>query len=340
MRNKDTYLAIPMGDPAGIGPEIILKTLVGASEVPPLVVVGSERLFARTARDLHLEGAFEVVVNTLPSLQAAQAKGLGCILYDIGGVDLDQFTYGVVSSMCGKAAYESVKACVSLVSEGYCKAIVTPPLHKEALQAAHVPHIGYTEILADLTGSKNAVTMFDTLGMKIFFHTRHLSLSEACKAGTKESLLKTILRCEAISSGSGVFSMDLPIAVAGLNPHCGEHGLFGDEEGVAIVPAIEEARGMGINVVGPIGADSVFHQTKIGKYRAAISLYHDQGHIAAKTLDFNQTISITWGLPFLRTSVDHGTAFDIAGKGIADNQGMARAIQIASEYLASEEALS
>ncbi|MGB4406001.1 MAG: 4-hydroxythreonine-4-phosphate dehydrogenase PdxA [Sphaerochaeta sp.] len=340
MRNKDTYLAIPMGDPAGIGPEIILKTLVGASGVTPLVVVGSERLFARTARDLHLEGAFAVVVNTLPSLQAAQAKGLGCILYDIGGIDLDQFTYGVVSAMCGKAAYESVKACVSLVSAGYCKAIVTPPLHKEALQAAHVPHIGYTEILADLTGSKNAVTMFDTLGMKIFFHTRHLSLSEACKAVTKESLLKTILRCEAICSGNGVFNMNLPLAVAGLNPHCGEHGLFGDEEGVAIVPAIEEARGMGINVVGPIGADSVFHQTKIGKYRAAISLYHDQGHIAAKTLDFNQTISITWGLPFLRTSVDHGTAFDIAGKGIADNQGMARAIQIASEYLASEEALS
>ncbi|MBI9095048.1 MAG: 4-hydroxythreonine-4-phosphate dehydrogenase PdxA [Sphaerochaeta sp.] len=340
MRNSDTYLAIPMGDPAGIGPEIILKTLVGASEVLPLVVVGSERLFTRTARDLHLEGAFEVVVNTLPSLQAAQAKGLGCILYDIGGIDLDQFVYGEVSAMCGKAAYESVKVCVSLVSEGYCKAIVTPPLHKEALQAAHVPHIGYTEILADLTGSKNAVTMFDTLGMKIFFHTRHLSLSEACKAVTKESLLNTILQCEAICSGNGVFNMDLPLAVAGLNPHCGEHGLFGDEEGVAIVPAIEEARARGINVVGPIGADSVFHQTKIGKYRAAISLYHDQGHIAAKTLDFNQTISLTWGLPFLRTSVDHGTAFDIAGKGIADNQGMARAIRIASEYLASEEGLS
>ena len=329
-----------MGDPAGIGPEIVLKTLVDASESLPLVVVGSESLFARTARDLHLEGAFDVVVNTPSSLQAAQSEGLGCILYDIGGVDLEAFTYGEVSSMCGKAAYDSVKKSVELVKEGYCKAIVTPPLHKEALQAAHVPHIGYTEILADLTGSKGAVTMFDTLGMKIFFHTRHLSLSDACKAVTKESLLKTILQCEAICSGNGVFDMDLPMAVAGLNPHCGEHGLFGDEEGVSIEPAIEEARAKGVNVIGPIGADSVFHQTKIGKYRAAISLYHDQGHIAAKTLDFHQTISITWGLPFLRTSVDHGTAFDIAGKGIADNQGMARAILVASEYLASEEGLS
>ncbi len=337
MRNRDTYLAIPMGDPAGIGPEIVLKTLVGASESLYLVVVGSELLFARTASDLHLEGAFDVVVNTPSSLLAAQSKGLGCILYDIGGIDLDRFAYGEVSAMCGMAAYESVKTCVSLVSEGYCQAIVTPPLHKEALHAAHVPHIGYTEILADLTGSKGAVTMFDTLGMKIFFHTRHLSLSDACKAITHESLRKTILQCEAISSSNGIFNMDLPLAVAGLNPHCGEHGLFGNEEGVAIEPAIEEARGMGINVVGPIGADSIFHQTKTGKYRAAISLYHDQGHIAAKTLDFHQTISITWGLPFLRTSVDHGTAFDIAGKGIADNQGMARAIQVTTEYLASEE---
>ncbi|MFA6681715.1 MAG: 4-hydroxythreonine-4-phosphate dehydrogenase PdxA [Sphaerochaeta sp.] len=340
MRNSDWYLAVPMGDPAGIGPEIVLKTLVNASKSLRLVVVGSECLFTRTAGDLHLEGAFDVVVNTPSSLQAAQSKGLGCIFYDIGGVDLEMFAYGKVSAMCGKAAYESVKTCVSLVSKGYCKAIVTPPLHKEALRAAQVPHIGHTEILADLTGSEGVVTMFDTLGMKIFFHTRHLSLSEACKAVTKQSLLKTIMECDAICSSNGVFNMDLPLAVAGLNPHCGEHGLFGNEEGEAIEPAIEEARAKGINVVGPIGADSVFHQTKTGKYRAAISLYHDQGHIAAKTLDFHQTISITWGLPFLRTSVDHGTAFDIAGKGIADNQGMVRAIQVASEYLASEEGLS
>ncbi len=340
MINNENYLAIPMGDPAGIGPEIILKTLIGASESLRLVVVGSKPLFARTAKDLQFEGAFDIVVDSLASLQTAQAKGNKRILYDIGGIELDAFAYGVVSPMCGKAAYESVKVCVALVAEGYCKAIVTPPLHKEALQAAQVPHIGYTEILADLTGSKSAVTMFDTLGMKIFFHTRHLSLSDACKAVTKESLLKTILQCEAICSKNAVFNMDLPLAVAGLNPHCGEHGLFGDEEGVSIEPAIEEAKRLGVDVEGPIGADSVFHQTKIGKYRAAISLYHDQGHIAAKTLDFHKTISITWGLPFLRTSVDHGTAFDIAGKGIADNQGMARAIQVAAEYLASEEVLS
>ncbi len=340
MKKRDEYLAIPMGDPAGIGPEILLKTLVGASESLQVVVVGSSPLFAKCARDLHLPGAFEAVVNSLASLQVAQQEGKGRILYEVGGVDLAQFAYGEVSAMCGKVAYESIKMCVSLVSEGYCRAIVTPPLHKEALQAANIPHIGHTEILAHLTGSKEAVTMFDTLGMKIFFHSRHLSLSDACKAVTKESLLKTILQCESISISNSVFDKSLPMAVAGLNPHCGEHGLFGNEEALAIEPAIAEARARGVNVVGPIGADSVFHQTKEGKYSSAISLYHDQGHIAAKTLDFHQTISITWGLPFLRTSVDHGTAFDIAGKGIADNRGMARAIQVASEYLASEEGLS
>ncbi|MDY0289316.1 MAG: 4-hydroxythreonine-4-phosphate dehydrogenase PdxA [Sphaerochaeta sp.] len=340
MRNRDGYLAIPMGDPAGIGPEILLKTLIGASGSLHVVVVGSAPLFAQSAKDLHLGGAFDAVVTSHASLQSAQSEGVGRILYDIGGVDLTLFAYGEVSAMCGKAAYDAISMCVTLVSGGYCKAIVTPPLHKEALQAARIDHIGHTEILAHLTSSNEAVTMFDTLGMKIFFHTRHLSLSDACKAVTKESLLKTILLCDAIVSSNSVFDKALPMAVAGLNPHCGEHGLFGNEEGVAIEPAIAEARARGVNVVGPIGADSVFHQTKVGKYSCAISLYHDQGHIAAKTLDFHQTISITWGLPFLRTSVDHGTAFDIAGKGIADNRGMARAIQVASEYLASEEGLS
>lgn len=326
-----------MGDPAGIGPEIIIKTLFHAPDSLHVVVVGSAPLFFQTAEDLDLVASFGRVVSTVEEIQEAQKQGVHCILYDIGGVDLVNFSYGTISAMCGRAAYDAVECCVSLIKEGICKALVTPPLHKEALQAAGIEHIGYTEILASLSGSDTAVTMFDTLGMKIFFHSRHLSLVDACKAVTRESLLQTILQCDAISRSSAAFSQALPLAVAGLNPHCGEHGLFGTEEGDFIEPAIQDAQALGVNVVGPIGADSVFHQTKEGKYRAAISLYHDQGHIAAKTLDFHQTISLTWGLPFLRTSVDHGTAFDIAGKGLADNRGMARAMQAAREYLASEE---
>lgn len=336
MKEEPIYLALPMGDPAGIGPEIILK-MIDSHATPfsvALVVVGDASLFRKTSSDLYLPFTFDAVVENEADLLEAKEEGKRCILYDMHTVDLSCFAYGAISAMCGKAAFDAVKLCVELVEKGMCKAVVTPPLHKEALKAANISHIGYTEILSDLSSTKNAVTMFDTLGLKIFFHTRHLSLRDACKAVTKESLLKTILSCDAITKSSQAFDMQLPLVVAGLNPHCGEHGLFGDEEQTAIEPAVFEARRLGVEVVGPVGADSVFYQTRMGKYRAVLSLYHDQGHIAAKTLDFNQTISITWNLPFLRTSVDHGTAFDIAGKGVADSQGMVRAVLVASEYLA------
>jgi 4-hydroxythreonine-4-phosphate dehydrogenase len=174
--------------------------------------------------------------------------------------------------------------------------------------------------------------MFETLGLKIFFMTRHLSLRQACDAVTEERVFKSIKECYKLTLNNA-FDTNLPFAVAALNPHGGEHGLFGDEEQMSIVPAIERARLEGLDVVGPIGADSVFHLAKIGKYRAVLSLYHDQGHIAAKTLDFDRTISVTWALPFLRTSVDHGTAFDIAGKGIASEVSMVEAIKVAIKYL-------
>jgi 4-hydroxythreonine-4-phosphate dehydrogenase len=151
----------------------------------------------------------------------------------------------------------------------------------------------------------------------------------------QESLLDSIIVCEAISSNPPGFNVGLPLAVAGLNPHCGEHGLFGDEELTAVEPADGMARKLGIDVVGPIGADSVFHQAKTGRFRAVLSLYHDQGHIAAKTLDFERTVSVTWKLPFLRTSVDHGTAFDIAGKGVASPISMIEAMNVAKRYLSA-----
>lgn len=336
------YLALPFGDPAGIGPEILLKA-IAQSKLPislGLVVSGDAGLFEKVASDLNLSQGFDAVVANDEELKVAMGRGCKCILYARELIDLSQFSYGTISAMCGRAAFESVKLCVSLIEKGFCEAVVTPPLHKEALKAAGIEQIGYTEILSDLTETKKAVTMFDTLGLKIFFHTRHLSLQQACKAVTKESVLASIVECDRITKAyPHSFDQNLSLAVAGLNPHCGEHGLFGDEEVVSVLPAVEEARAMGIQVEGPIGADSVFFQTRMGKYRAVLSLYHDQGHIAAKTYDFNQTISITWNLPFLRTSVDHGTAFDIAGKGLADSQGMVRAIEAAAEYISAKESL-
>ncbi|WP_320127944.1 4-hydroxythreonine-4-phosphate dehydrogenase PdxA [uncultured Sphaerochaeta sp.] len=333
------YFLVPMGDPAGVGPEIVLKVLAQLDfpENVALIFVADRPLLELTASRLGLSFAFDSIITSDLALEVAMQRQDRTILYSLPLVDLSSFSFGTISADCGRAAYRSVEKCVSLIMSGLGQAIVTPPLHKEALKLAKVPYIGYTEILSALSGSAQAVTMFDTLGMKIFFHSRHLSLIEACKAVTYETILKTILQCNEISTSSLAFNNNLPLAIAGLNPHCGEHGLFGNEEQEAIAPAVEKAREMGVAIEGPIGADSVFYQTRMGRYRAVISLYHDQGHIAAKTLDFNQTVSITWSLPFLRTSVDHGTAFDIAGKGIADPQGMARAIAVASEYAYSRD---
>jgi 4-hydroxythreonine-4-phosphate dehydrogenase len=236
---------------------------------------------------------------------------------------------GRVSASGGRASWEYVEAAARAALAGEVAAVVTAPINKESVRAAKVPYIGHTEMLGAIAGAADPLTMFETLGLRVFFLTRHVSLKEACGLVTKKRLLDYIERCSAALAGLGVKG---ELVVAGLNPHCGEHGLFGDEEGREIEPAIAEARARGIAVSGPVGADSVFHLAKIGRYAAVLSLYHDQGHIACKTLDFERTVSFTLGLPFLRTSVDHGTAFDIAWKGEASAVGMIEAILSAAKY--------
>ncbi|NLZ76444.1 MAG: 4-hydroxythreonine-4-phosphate dehydrogenase [Spirochaetales bacterium] len=329
---KNSYLVVPFGDAAGIGVEIILKALQRVKE--PVVVVGDRDLIEKTAQDVGLPFPFESVVTSSGQLRAAQREGRAPILYHLDLIDLSTFAYGAIQAQCGRGAFESVRTAVDLIEEGLASAVVTPPLHKEALKAAGIEEIGYTEILASLSDSPKPTTMFDTHKLKIFFHSRHLSLIDACRAVTKESLLQTIVTSDEITGKHpSFFDTTLPLAVAGLNPHNGDGGLFGQEELLEVIPAIRAAQKQGIRVVGPIGADSVFHQAKTGSYRAVVSLYHDQGHIAAKTYDFDNTISITWGLPFFRSSVDHGTAFDIAGKGKANEQGMVRALEAAAFFV-------
>jgi 4-hydroxythreonine-4-phosphate dehydrogenase len=170
-------------------------------------------------------------------------------------------------------------------------------------------------------------------GLRTFFLSRHVSLRRACDLVTKDNLLTFIARCAAALERLGVTEGSM--AVAGLNPHCGEHGLFGDEEVEHVAPAVAEAKAAGYRVEGPIGADSVYHQALMGRYSAVLSLYHDQGHIATKTLDFERTISLTLGMPFLRTSVDHGTALDIAWSGRASAVSMIEAIRLAAKYASS-----
>ena len=232
--------------------------------------------------------------------------------------------------MCGKAAFEYIQKSIEITMAGKADAVATTPINKEALHAAEIDFIGHTEIFGALTGTDDPLTMFETNNMRVFFLTRHVSLRQMVDMVTKDRIIDYVKRCTEALKRLGV--TEGTMAVAGLNPHSGEHGLFGWEEVNEIAPAVEELKARGYHVAGPVPADSVFHQTALGKYNSVLSHYHDQGHIATKTLDFDRTISITNGMPILRTSVDHGTAFDIAGKGIAGAVSMKEAIRLAAKY--------
>ena len=225
---------------------------------------------------------------------------------------------------------EYIEKSVKLALDGRVDAVATTPINKESLKAGGINYIGHTEIFGALTETKDPLTMFETRGLRIFFLTRHVSLREMLEMIKKERIIEYVKRCTKALKQLGVENGTM--AVAGLNPHSGEHGLFGWEEEEEIVPAIEELKAEGYDVEGPVGADSVFHQAAEGKYNSVLSLYHDQGHIAAKTLDFHRTIAVTCGMPILRTSVDHGTAFDIAGTGKASEVSMIEAIKVAARY--------
>ena len=321
-------IAIPMGDAAGIGPEITVKSLAKEelyTMCKPLVV-GDANILRR---------AIEVTgVNLKVRVVSSPAEGsyeFGTIdVMDLANINMEDFAPGEVSAQNGQAAFEFIKRSVELAMAGEVKAIATTPINKESLKAAKVPYIGHTEMLEDLGGAPDPLTMFQVKGMRIFFLTRHVSVAEAITQMTKERVRDYLNRCDKALQRLGVETRKL--AVAGLNPHSGEGGLFGMEEVEEIKPGVELAKADGIDAYGPVPADSVFFQALNGKYDAVLSLYHDQGHIAAKMTDFHRTISITNGLPFLRTSVDHGTAFDIAWKNIASEVSMYECIKLAAEY--------
>jgi 4-hydroxythreonine-4-phosphate dehydrogenase len=308
-------VALTMGDPAGVGPEICARAL--ADEV----VQAAARCELYCDARVMGEAASRVGVDPGDWGDAR--------IVDLANADPSSFEPGKVSAACGRAAWEYVEAAARAAQAGDALAVVTAPLNKESVSAAGVSHIGHTEMLGAVAGVADPLTMFETLDLRVFFLTRHVSLRKACEFVTKGRLIDYIERCSAALVSLGLGG---ELVVAGLNPHCGEHGLFGDEEGREIAPAIAEARARGIAVAGPVGADSVFHLAKSGRYAAVLSLYHDQGHIACKTLDFERTVSLTLGLPFLRTSVDHGTAFDIAWKGEASAVSMVEAVMVAARY--------
>lgn len=311
-------VAITMGDPAGIGPEIVVRALADplVQQVAFCHVVGSRSVLEDACKRCDLP-------TTILESQWACVE-------DVGTVRAGSYRYGEISAECGVASFEYIKKAIELALAGKVQAVATAPINKESLRAGSIPFIGHTEIFGELTNTPDPLTLFEVRNLRVFFLTRHVSLKKACELVTKERIIDYVIRCTQALGQLGI--TEGAMAIAGLNPHSGEHGLFGREEVEAVTPAVDALQKAGYQVVGPVSADSVFHLALQGRFNSVLSLYHDQGHIATKTYDFERTISITCGMPILRTSVDHGTAFDIAGKGVASAVSMIEAICVAAKY--------
>lgn len=325
---KKPFIAVPIGDPAGVGPEIVAKSIASKEviEAANCVIVGNKEVMENAIK---ITGE-NLTIHVIDDVNEGDYREGILNLIHIDNMDMSQFSFGKVSGMCGKAAYDYIEKSIALANAGKVDAVATTPINKESLRAGGIDFIGHTEIFGALTHTEDPLTMFETNGLRVFFLTRHVSLREMLDMIKKDRIIDYVKRCTEALEKLGV--TDGVMAIAGLNPHSGEHGLFGWEEVEEIAPAVEELKKQGYRVEGPIGADSVFHQAAQGKYSSVLSLYHDQGHIATKTLDFEKTIAITNGMPILRTSVDHGTAFDIAGKGVVSAVSMVEAILLAAKY--------
>ncbi len=324
-------IAVPIGDPAGIGPEIVSKALSNPEVYSKAlcIVIGDRKIMENAMKITNSSMKLHIIENVA---EAADAPSLMNFI-DLDNINMDKFEFGKVNPMCGRAAYEYVEKSIQLANSRKVDAVTTTTINKEALKLAGVPYIGHTEIFGALTETEDPLTMFEVHGMRIFFLSRHVSLRNACDIVTKDRIKDYVKRSLDVLKKLGV--SEGTMAIAGLNPHCGEHGILGTEEQTDVIPAVKELQAEGYPVAGPIGADSVFHQALQGRYNSVLSLYHDQGHVAAKTLDFDRTVSITGGMPILRTSVDHGTAFDIAGTGKASAVSLIEAILVASKYALS-----
>jgi 4-hydroxythreonine-4-phosphate dehydrogenase len=337
MRKKAKVpIAITMGDAAGIGPEIIVKALerkdLRRNSLP--IVIGDagtmEQALSIAKSNLKIQPIAEVE-------QAQDDPGMIPVL-DLKNIDLTRLKHGKVDPMPGKAAVEYIQKAVALAMEGKVGAIVTAPIHKEAINKAGFHYAGHTELLSHLTGTKNYCMLLAPGSFRVSHVTTHTSMRNSCDRIKQERVLTVIRLTYEFLKQLGIENPR--IGVAGLNPHSGEDGLFGDEEKTEIIPAIEEAKGKGWNVEGPVPPDTVFTKMKGKQYDAVVAMYHDQGHIAVKLVGFSMKpggkewdkmsgINMTLGLPIIRTSVDHGVAFGKAGEGRANPQSMVDAIKLA-----------
>src|ERR1051326_2013679 len=315
-------IGITMGDPVGIGPEVVLKA-VAEEEIRRVcvpVIIGDAQLLAHTARTLDLQSGYDII-RTGESFPDELSEPVIYHLDNISGF----IEPGIESGAAGKAAGEYIEAAVELCAAGSIAAIATAPINKRALFLGGYSFPGHTEFLAHLTGTEDFAMGFVAANLRVILISTHVPLAQAIELARRERFEKTIRLTERELHRWGV---ERPrIAVAALNPHGAEGGLFGIEEASEILPAIEACRARdGINVSGPYSADTLFLRASRGEFDAVVACYHDQAMIPVKCLSFGEAVNVTLGLPFIRTSVDHGTAFDIAGKGIAEHSSMVAAI--------------
>lgn len=329
-------VGITMGDPASIGPEIAIKALLQEKiyAICKPLLVGDAGVFNHIIDRLK----FKATINPIKSVQEAKFQFGVIDVFDLENVDLDKMVFGEISAMAGNASFEAVKKVIELALAGEVDATVTGPINKKSINEAGHHFAGHTEIYAHYTGTNKYAMLLVEEHLKVIHVSTHVSLRRACDLVKKDRILEVI---DLLHNGlKQLGETNLKIGIAGLNPHAGDNGLFGTEDDQEILPAVEEARRRGFDVEGPVPPDTLFAKAATGSYGGIVAMYHDQGHIPFKLSGFQwnaekqqmdsvKGVNITMGLPIIRTSVDHGTAFEIAGKGVASADAMVLAIESA-----------
>ncbi len=330
-------IAITMGDPAGIGPEIVARALSDRESYEKCrpIVTGDAGVMRKAVSLLGLP----LQVNAVSSVDDALFEFGTIDVYDLKCLDAETLVYGKVSAACGHAAFVSIRKAIDLAMSGDVDATVTAPLNKEALHLAGHNFDGHTEIYATFTHTKKYAMLLADDRLRVIHVSTHVPLRKACDLVKKDRIIEVT---ELIDDACRQFGIEHPrIGIAGLNPHSSDNGLFGDEEALEIIPAVDELRRRGFDVAGPVPPDTLFAKAKCGQFDGCVAMYHDQGHIPFKVIGFNwnaetgkmdsvKGVNITLGLPIIRVSVDHGTAFDVAGRGIASEDALLVSIDYAT----------